>query len=259
MPGFRGWPTVSVTGPIAASVRDLALALHVMAGPHPSDWLSGPTVGSPDYLHSVAAPGWDGLRVAVSEELGFASLDPDVRAAFRARVDAIVAGGAQILDVALPSAAPTALWEAIALPEGYASEGPVVEHHRDLVGADATEIVLEGARASARDYLDAQEDRAAYAQRWATVFDSVDVVITPAMPVTAFALGRTAPETIDGQPVPDGFDAWCELALPANLAGLPAACVPIGTGRAGLPVAAQIMGPRWGDATVLRAAALLDT
>ena len=78
------------------------------------------------------------------------------------------------------------------------------------------------------------------------------------MPVTAFELGRLAPRTIGGPPVPDGFDAWAALALPANLAGLPAACVPIGTGRDGLPVAAQVMGARWDDATVLRAAAALD-
>jgi Asp-tRNA(Asn)/Glu-tRNA(Gln) amidotransferase A subunit family amidase len=84
------------------------------------------------------------------------------------------------------------------------------------------------------------------------------VLLTPAMPTTAFALGRFAPETLDGQPVPDSFDAWCALALPANLAGLPAACVPIGTGRDGLPVAAQVLGPRWADETVLRVAALLE-
>ncbi len=78
------------------------------------------------------------------------------------------------------------------------------------------------------------------------------------MPVTAFPLGRLAPETIGGQPVPPSFDAWCALALPANLAGLPAAAVPIGTGATGLPVAAQVMGARWSDAAVLRAAAALD-
>jgi Asp-tRNA(Asn)/Glu-tRNA(Gln) amidotransferase A subunit family amidase len=58
--------------------------------------------------------------------------------------------------------------------------------------------------------------------------------------------------------VPDSFDAWCALALPANLAGLPAASVPIGTGRDGLPVGLQVMGTRWADATVLRAAAAVE-
>jgi Asp-tRNA(Asn)/Glu-tRNA(Gln) amidotransferase A subunit family amidase len=258
MPGFRGWPTLSATGPIAGSVRDLALALSVMAGPTGADWLSGPTVGAPDYVDAVAAASWAGLRVGVSEGLGFAALDPDVRSAFRAAVDAVRAAGAQVVAALLPDADPVPLWDAVALPEGYASEGRLVDEHRSLVGDDAAAIALAGAAMTARDYLDAQDARALYAEAWAACFVDVDVLLAPAMPVTAFALGRLAPETVDGMPVPDSFDAWCALALPANLAGLPAACVPIGTGRQGLPVAAQVMGARWSDATVLRAAALLD-
>ena len=80
-------------------------------------------------------------------------------------------------------------------------------------------------------------------------------MLTPMMPVTAFELGRLAPPIIDGRPVPESFDAWCVLALPANLAGLPAASVPIAPGQGGLPVGMQVMGRRWADAVVLRAAA----
>jgi Asp-tRNA(Asn)/Glu-tRNA(Gln) amidotransferase A subunit family amidase len=258
MPGFRGWPTLSATGPIAGSVRDLALALSVMAGPAPADHLSSPAPGRPDYVAAIAAASWDGLRVAVSEDLGFAEVDPDVRAAFRSAVDAVVAAGAHMVPARPPAGDPVALWDAIALPEGYASEGRLVEQHPDLVGADAAAIALAGAGASARDYLDAQEARAAYARAWAEFFLEVDVVLTPAMPVTAFELGRLAPSTIDGRPVPDSFDAWCALALPANLAGLPAASVPIGAGRDGLPVGLQVMGARWSDATVLRTTELVD-
>jgi Asp-tRNA(Asn)/Glu-tRNA(Gln) amidotransferase A subunit family amidase len=257
MPGFRGWPTLSVTGPLAGSVRDLALALSVMAGPTPADYLAGPTLGSPDYLAAASSPSWDGLRVGVSEDLGFAALDPDVRSAFRSAVEAAVANGADVVDGMPPATDPVALWDAIALPEGYASEGRLVEEHPDLVGSDAAEIARAGAAYSARNYLDAQDARAVYAEQWAEFFTSVDVLVTPALPVTAFPLGRLSPETVDGQPVPPSFDAWCALALPANLAGLPSACVPIGRGRDNLPVAAQVIGARWTDATVLRAAAAL--
>ena len=258
MPGFRGWPTLSVTGPIAGSVRDLALALSVLAGPAAADWLSTPGPANAGYVEAVAAPSWRGLRVAVSEDLGFATLDPDVRSAFRAAVDAMVAAGAQLVDHAPPSDDPGPMWDALALPEGYASEGPLVAEHRALVGDDAAAITLLGAGVSAQDYLDTQHDREGYAERWADYFGAVDVLVTPAMPVTAFPLGRLAPETIDGVPVPDAFDAWCALALPANLAGLASVCVPIGSGRDGLPVAAQVMSARWSDATALRGALLLD-
>jgi Asp-tRNA(Asn)/Glu-tRNA(Gln) amidotransferase A subunit family amidase len=76
--------------------------------------------------------------------------------------------------------------------------------------------------------------------------------------VTAFDVGRLAPATIDARAVPESFDAWCALALPANLAGLPAASVPIGPGRDGLPVGLQVLGRRGDDAGVLAVAALVD-
>ncbi len=254
LPGFRGWPTLSVTGPIAESVRDLALALDVMAGPHAADWLSFP--GGGDCCGAVTDPTWDGLRVGYCTD--FAPVDDDVRDAFAAALRASASAGAALVEVDVPRDDCLAMWESIALPEGYASEGPVVEAHRELVGDDAAEITLSGKGTSARAYLDAQDARMDYARRWAAVFDDVDVLLMPNMPTTAFPVGALRPDTIAGEPVPDGYDIWCASMPPANLAGLPAASVPIGTGADGLPVAAQVMGARWSDATVLRAAALLD-
>jgi Asp-tRNA(Asn)/Glu-tRNA(Gln) amidotransferase A subunit family amidase len=257
LPGFRGWPTLSVTGPIAASVRDLALALSVMGGPSPRDPLSYPSPGG-DLLAAVGEPSWSGLRVAASEDLGFAAVDPDVRASFRAAVEAIRGSGVQVTDAHPEPIDPGPLWDAIALPEGYASEGPLLDRSPDLVGPDATAIIRAGAAATARDYLDAQEARAALTRAWAEFFTQYDVLLTPTMPVTAFSADRLAPETVDGQPVPETFDAWCALALPANLAGLPAVSVPCGPGRDGLPVGLQLIGPRWSEADLLRAAAAAD-
>jgi Asp-tRNA(Asn)/Glu-tRNA(Gln) amidotransferase A subunit family amidase len=258
LPGFRGWPTLSVTGPIAGSVRDLALALSVMAGPSPADPLSYPGPPAGDYLDVVRDPNWKGLRVAISADLGVTELDPDVRAAFTAAVDRIADAGAAVVEAAPPPVDPVPLWDAIALPEGYASEGQLVEEHPDLVGADAAAICRADASVTARAYLDAQEARGAFAQSWQEFLADYDVLLTPAMPVTAFPVGQLAPSTIDGRPVPASFDAWCALALPANLAGLPAASIPIGTGRDDLPVGLQVIGPRWADATVLRVAAAIS-
>ncbi len=130
MPGFRGWPTLSVTGPIAASVRDLALALSVMAGPSARRLaVRCPTVGTPDYLAAVAAPSWGGLRVAVSADLGFGALDADVRAAFQAAVDAAVAAGVQVVDVphARADRPGAAVGRRSPCRRGAASEGRLVE------------------------------------------------------------------------------------------------------------------------------------
>jgi Asp-tRNA(Asn)/Glu-tRNA(Gln) amidotransferase A subunit family amidase len=255
LPGFRGWPSLSVTGPIAASVRDLALALSVMAGPSALDDLSFPYPGG--YLDAVATPSWSGLRVAASIDLGFAAVDDDVLAAFRGLLDRLTE--VVVTEDHPEPSDPCALWDAIALPEGYASEGPLLATAADRVGADAAAIVRAGAKVTAQQYLDAQARRGRLYRRWADFFDHYDVLLTPSMPVTAFETGRWAPSSVAGKPVPDSFDAWCALVLPANLFGLPAASVPIGTGAGGLPVGVQVIGARGQDATVLRVAALIES
>jgi Asp-tRNA(Asn)/Glu-tRNA(Gln) amidotransferase A subunit family amidase len=259
MPGFRGWPTLSVDGPIAASVRDLALATTVMAGPAPADPLSYPPpwAGLPETPRSLDV--WAGLTVAVSMDLGHADVDPDVRARFRETIDLISDAGAKVIERHPETADPGPLWDAIALPEGFASEGPVWAATPQLVGVDAAATIIAGAGATAQDYLEGQHRRAAFTEAWLEFFGGVDVILTPTMPTVAFPVGRLAPESIDGKPVPDTFDGWCSLALAANLAGLPAASVPIGAGAGGLPVGLQIMGPRWGEPTVLLVAAAVES
>jgi Asp-tRNA(Asn)/Glu-tRNA(Gln) amidotransferase A subunit family amidase len=198
------------------------------------------------------------VRLAASADLGFAAVDPDVRASYEAAVATLREHGFAVDETHPPSEDPGPLWDSIALPEGFASEGPLLEQSPDLVGADARSIIEAGAGASARDYLDAQDRRGRFAQAWASFFEQYDVLVTPAMPVTAFSVDRLAPETLDGQPVPESFDAWCALALPANLAGLPAVSIPVGAGRDGLPVGLQLMGPRGSDARLLGVAAAVD-
>lgn len=108
---------------------------------------------------------------------------------------------------------------------------------------------------SARDYLDAQEARARYTTIWPSFFRDYDVLLTPSMPVTAFKLGRLAPSTINGVAVP-GVVRCLARASPARQPRRPpAVSVPVGPGRSGLPVDLQIIGARWADATMLRAAA----
>ena len=257
MPGFRGWPSLSVDGPLTRTVRDAALALAVMAGPSPHDDLSWPlAVG--DLVGAVtAAPDWSRLRVAVSEDLGWAPVEPVVRAAFHRAVDVLVDDGAQVVEAAPDAPYPTELWNHVALPEGFASEGPLLEEWGARMSAGTAEIIESG-RVTAADYLDAQEQRRDYTRRWGEFFSSYDVLLTPSMPLPAFGTDIASPAEIDGVPVDPFFDDWCALALPANLTGCPATAVPTGFDPDGLPVGMQVMGPRAGDATTLAVAAAFE-
>ncbi len=258
MPGFRGWPALSVDGPLTRTVRDAALALAVMAGPSPHDETSWP-VDVGDLRRAVTEPlDWSTLRVAVSEDLGWAPVDPSVRAAFCAAVAVLADDGARVTEAAPDAPYPTELWNDIALPEGYASEGPLLDRWGDRMTAGTREIVEAGQAATAADYLDALERRRDYARRWAEFFDGFDVLLTPSMPLAAFGTDVQSPASIDGVPVDPFFDDWCALALPANLTGCPATAVPTGRDVDGLPVGMQVMGPRFSDARVLAVAAAYE-
>jgi len=255
MPGFRAWPTLSVDGPLTRSVRDAALALSVLAGPSPHDHDTWP-VDLGDLRAAVTAPvDWSALRVAVSEDLGWAPVDPPVRAAFRAAVDRLADDGARVAEAAPDAPYPTELWNDLALPEGFASEGPLLERWRDRMTEGTAEIVEAGRGVPAASYLDALERRRDYARRWAEFFTEHDVLLTPSMPLAAFGTDVASPASIDGVPVDPFFDDWCALALPANLTGCPATAVPTGLDPDGLPVGLQVMGPRFADGRVLAVAA----
>jgi Asp-tRNA(Asn)/Glu-tRNA(Gln) amidotransferase A subunit family amidase len=251
LPGFRGWPTLSVDGPLAVSVRDLSLMLGVIAGDHPADPLTWPVP-----LGNDEALDWSRLRVAVSDDLGWAPVAPEVRTAFRAAVDRLADDGAQVVETHPDAGYPTELWNDIALPEGFASEGPLLSHE----GIDpATREITEGGRnVSVADYLDAQDRRVAFTETWERFFEEYDVLLAPSMPVPAFGTDVTGPAEIDGRPVDPFFDDWCVLALPANLTGQPATAVPTGLSSDGLPVGLQVMGPRWADLRTLAVAGRVE-
>jgi Asp-tRNA(Asn)/Glu-tRNA(Gln) amidotransferase A subunit family amidase len=258
LPGFRGWPTLSVDGPLTRTVRDAAVALSVMAGPAAADDLTWP-VDVGDLLAAVdRTPDWSSLRIAVSEDLGWAPVEPVVRAAFRTAVGKLADDGARVDEATPDTPYPTPLWNDISLPEGFASEGQLLEECGDQLARGTREIIESGRAASARDYLDAQHRRVEYTRRWAEFFTQYDVLLTPAMPLPAFGVDVESPDSIDGTPVDPFFDDWCMLALPANLAGSPACSVPVGFDGDGLPLGMQVMGPRWSDARVLAVAAAYE-
>lgn len=256
-PGFKNWRTLSVDGPMGRTVGDVASMLAVMAGPSSADDLTWP-VDVGDVVGAAARAQPPSGRVAYSVDLGFAPVERDVRAAFVRAIDVLGDAGWALEEAAPPGADRTALWNTIACAEGYASEGPLLADWEDRMTPGTADIIRAGERVTAAEYLDAQHERAAYTRGWAAFFEHYDLLLSPAMQMTALPVGLLSPEQIDGRPVDPFFDDWVAFCMPANLTGQPAACVPIGLGDDGLPVGLQIMGPRWADAAVLGAAAAVE-
>jgi Asp-tRNA(Asn)/Glu-tRNA(Gln) amidotransferase A subunit family amidase len=255
MPGFRGWPTLSVDGPMTRTVRDCALLLSVIAGIDPADDLSFPRPPA-DYLEAVlTAAELAGLRIAYTEDMGFAPVDTVVREAFRAAVARFEQTGCELV-AAHPDTGETAdLWWRIASAESFASEGPLLAEHGSVMTEGTAEIIRSGERTTAQEYLDAQYDRARFARAWAEFFTDFDLLLAPSMQVPAFPVGQGAPSEVEGRRCDPLFEDWCSMIYVANLTQQPSLSVPIGRTPDGLPLGMQIIARRFEDHLALCAGA----
>jgi Asp-tRNA(Asn)/Glu-tRNA(Gln) amidotransferase A subunit family amidase len=254
-PSTAGWKTLVAIGPLARSVADTRLVLAAVAGLDRRD------------RHSLPAPPLDAqvpdppaLSAVVSEDLGFASLDDDVRRAFRAAVDRLADAGVRITVDSPGLGTSVHTWSAIALAEAYFSEQEEFLHRRAELTESAAEFIAAGAQVTVEQYIRAQFDRERIHHRYADLFarTGASVLLTPTLGCEAFGHGRGHPEAIGGVPIgPPDFD-WAPFLYDANLAGLPACALPIGLGDDGLPVSMQVLGPRCADGQVLAAAQTIE-
>jgi Asp-tRNA(Asn)/Glu-tRNA(Gln) amidotransferase A subunit family amidase len=251
-PCFEEARTLNAIGPMARTVRDLALCLNVIAGPDPADNLS---IADPrcDYREAMAAGDVPGLRVAWSADLGGVDVDAPVRAAFRRATDALEQAGWN-LEEACPDLPPTEpVWFAVALGE----RGSFADGREELIEPGVRPLLAAADKLSAKEYYAAQLARATYARTWGAFFERYDLILTPTVPLAAFGADLPAAQ-LNGRPIDVDRDVWWELLLPANLIGGPAVSVPMGLSEEGLPFGLQIMGPRFQDARCLAAAAAIE-
>jgi aspartyl-tRNA(Asn)/glutamyl-tRNA(Gln) amidotransferase subunit A len=244
---------LSHMGPMTRTVRDAALMLNAMAGADPRDrlsWSSGI-----DYLDGLER-GITGLRVAWSPTLGYAALSPDVQDQTERAAQFFASLGCQVenVDPGLPNPAwiIDAMW-AGAMAGYFAGR---LDDVRDLIDSGLLAVVERSASLSAAELANAQQQRNTYYTGMRQFMESYDLLLTPTLPATAFTAGLDAPDEWPRSTLTP-LD-WTPFTYPFNLTGQPAATVPCGFDREGLPIGLQIVG-RWrDDTTVLRAAVAFE-
>ena len=241
--------TVAHIGPHARSVEDLALMLTVMSRPDARDWTSLP-YDPRDYRVGLA-DGVRGLRIAFSPDLGYVkNVDPEVAAAVRNAAESFSALGAHVDEAAPGFADPeeitTQLWFVgsttivgnLTLAQVALTDPALrwqAEEGRNISVAQLQQLVLR--RGELGSFM------RQFHQRY-------DLLLTPGVSVPAFE--AKAPG--EWELALPKFLGWTPFSFPFNLTQQPAAVVPCGLTRSGLPVSVQIVGPMHGDALVLRAA-----
>lgn len=245
--------TVSHIGPITRSVDDAALMYAIIAWPDPRDPYSLPACG-PE-LAGELDQGVRGLRIAVSASLGFAPAAPAVAARLKDAVRALEGMGAHIEETALDLTQA----EAIFRTHWFAGAGKVVraveEEKRRKMDSGLLAVGAEGSAIALADYLDAMTRREDLIARLNALHQRYDLLMTPSTPLTAFEAGQEVPAEGGWG---ERWHLWTPFSYPFNLTGQPAISVPAGRSPEGMPIGVQLVGPRFADAIVLRAAKALE-
>ena len=242
--------TLAHLGPITWTVRDAALMLHAMARPDPRDptCLPGPF---PDYP-AACDTGLGGLRVAWSPALGYATVHPEVARLTAAAARRFADLGCHVEQVDRVCDDPYAVWYVL-FNVGLAGRlVPYLAEWRDRLSPSLVPILEEARAFAGIDVTRAHADRAAFSEHMRKFFLTYDLLLTPSLPVPAFAAERDAPEGAAS------ILSWGAFTYPFNLTMQPAATVPCGFTADGLPVGLQIVGRRLADPMVLAASAAFE-
>lgn len=244
----------SVVGPMSRTVADAALMLEVMSRPEPRDPFAWPIPFAPPI--DLATPDLTGLTIAMSPRLGCVAplMDSEVDALVAEAGPLLKGAGADVIgedpvwpvDPALPF---RVFWEAAcaATVDNFPPE------KRALLDPLLLKVAAAGRAASLPAYQRALEQRMAIAVTARSFFNRFDLLVGPVMPIPPYAVERNVPEGYA-----DEDWSWCPYTYPWNMTGQPAASVPIGFTRGGLPVGVQIVGAIGSEANVLRAAAAIE-
>ncbi|NDJ18194.1 Asp-tRNA(Asn)/Glu-tRNA(Gln) amidotransferase subunit GatA [Myxacorys almedinensis] len=245
-------------GPFGRSVEDAAILLGAIAGYDPKDSTSL-KVEIPDYTQFFT-PDLKGKKVGIITETFGEGLDADVEKAVRAAIDQIKALGAEIQEISCPRfrygiaayyiIAPSEASANLARYDGV-RYGTRVENAEDLMdmytrtraegfGAEVKRRIMIGTYALSAGYYDAyylkaQKVRTLIKQDFEKAFESVDVLVSPTAPTTAFQSGDKSADPLSMYLID-------LMTIPVNLAGLPGMSVPCGFDSQGLPIGLQIIG-----------------
>lgn len=249
-----GWSPLPVLGPMARTVADAALLLSVQAVPDDGDPLSR----APDGPVFPALPAdLASLRCAVSADLGFAPTSRAVRDAFAPRAAAMGRLFGRVTEAHPDCAGADEAFEVLRAGGFLSAHLGRVIATPEQVGVNVRANVGEGLRYALEDHVRAAGLQTDLYRRFQAFFREHDLLVTPAMTLSPRPWRELYPAEIDGVATRSYFH-WLALSYAVTLVGHPALCLPLGLDPAGMPFGVQVVGPRGGDALVLRAGAAIE-
>ena len=248
-----GHSPLAVNGAMGRSVADTTLLFDAMAGHDARDPLSAPGM-----LGAPAAPvDLSTLRVAISEDLGFAPVERAIRAVFNAAVAQFegVFGRCERRDPDMTGA--DEAFEGARCLAFLAAHHDTYLHRREVLGPNLVENLEQAMAMSGADAARALKLQTEIYRRFQQFMADFDILICPALAVTPFPHRQRSVEAIDGEPLRTYFH-WLALPYGLTLTTNPVVCLPCGRDYRGMPFGIQVCGRRHGDWRVLAIAHALE-
>lgn len=265
-------------GMLADSVERAAVLSEITAGHDPRDSTS--LNASVDEWHAACDGDVEGLTIGVPREFfdgrAAEALQERVEDRVRRAIDALASRGATVEQVSLPHTdLAVAAYQVIATAEASSNlarydgvrfgrrseetrdfEAMVAESRAEGLGREVKRRIMLGTyvlseRYEREDYERARRVRTLIRDDYRAVFDEVDALVAPVTPTPAFELGSKLDDPMEMY-LSDVF------TTPANLAGIPAASVPVEATVEGLPVGVQVMAPWLDEATMFCVASAIE-
>jgi aspartyl-tRNA(Asn)/glutamyl-tRNA(Gln) amidotransferase subunit A len=238
--------SVAHIGPMTRSVEDAALMMNEIAKPDARDWTSLPFDGR-DYMKKLSK-GVKGLKIAFSPALGYVDVDPEIAGLVKQAVKVLEEQGAHVVQTDPGFTDPANCFRVLWWSGVRALASKFTDAQRALLEPGLADVHAQSLSITPEEYFDAVRERGALGSHMRQFMERFDVLVTPTLPIPAFEAGKLSP-------VDDGKGKWVNwtpFSYPFNLTQQPAASVPCGFTKAGLPAGLHIIGKMFDDRTVLR-------
>jgi amidase len=246
---------LTVQGPMARNVEDIALLLDAMSGEHPGDPLSLPAL--PVSFLSSARSGQKPKRIAYSPDLGITPVDPEVAAITRKAAMRFAEMGV-IVEEAHPDLREAhECFHVLRAFDFAISKAALLRSKRDRLKPEIIWNIEEGLKLTVEKLERAEAQRVAMTARTLEFFKTYDLLLTPATIVSPFPIENRYVAECDGQKF-DNYVEWLAIVYAITLVYCPALSLPCGFTASGLPVGLQMVGPPRGEAPLLAGARLLE-